>query len=129
MSDYFFCKWVFRSGFIFLVLLLVVGWGQSGWGDPRFVFFGVVECPSDVLGGRCFNPLSYCSDSFNVVSRECEVYPSWLWEMDTLPAGFKFEVSRPFVVEWFWLFVILVFVFCFLLNHYLNIRRCGRRWV
>ena len=115
---YKFRKWIFNVAVFSLLALLLFVWGQSGWGDPRLIVYGSVECPVD--GGWCDNPLSYCNTYLR--DRLCEVVPSDWYASEKLPPGTVFELPAPFVVEYFGLIILLVFGLSFGLNHVLNLR-------
>lgn len=99
-------KWIFRGVIIFLILLLLFDLQLNGWSfKPKLS----VYCKDS---NHCENPLNNISVVNGVI------VPSWLKEMNYVPAGFVYD-ERTWIEKNFQDLVFLSVLFAFLLNHFL----------
>ena len=107
-------KWIFRIGFLLLIVYFFVGFGIEGFENKAYV---TLECPVE-LNTPCFNPF-YNPSGLEV--NPTKGIPDSIKGLAVLPSGFSYVVEPNVLLKGSVFASVFIFIlcFCFLLNHLL----------
>lgn len=123
-TKYFFDKRIFRFSIVLLLLLFCVVLIAEGGFTTKFSY----SCPASARGGICQN-IFYkdCSlDAFKTCASSSFKLPSqyeYIREYEFVPAGFFVGEKKSFIYQSFPVFVAIIILSAFVVNHFLNNRK------